>query len=602
MKKYIFISLFILSVTTVFAQTPVKNEALAKHYYSTGNYEKAAILLEDIIKKPNNRYFYSLLFNSLLKLNEYDKLEKIVKKQIKKFKDEQSFQIDLAYVYSQNNQIEKSKSLNEKIISKLTASEQEIRSVAYKYISLNQNENLLKTYEKGNKLFKDDSKFAFDIGETYIRLNKFDIAINYWLKFAEKYPERLSQIQSSFSRNLEKNGFQIALEENLYENIQDKPNNNLYPELLIWLFINQKDFENALTQAKALDKRNKDESYRIFQLSQTALKEKEYQVAINGYNYLIEKGENSEFFRIAKSGILKSRKLKILNGTNYTKEDLLLLKKDYLDYLETYGKSIANAKTIRELANLEAKYLDNVNEGIVLIEELLKNTRIKKKLKNILKLDLGDMYILKGDVWEAVLIYSQVDKDENDSPLGEDARFRNAKLSYYIGEFEWAQAQLIVLKGATTELIANDALKLSVFIIDNLGLDTSSMAIKMFSEAELLMIQNKKEEAILLLDEILQKFPQHALEDDVMFKKAKIYISNRNFLKAENILLELLNSYSTDILGDNATFLLAELYKNELNNKEKAKEYYKNIITHYSNSIFLMKSRINYRELRGDKL
>jgi len=601
MKHLVFTLLMILGFITVFSQEKDKNEALARHYYNEGNYEKAAILLEDLVNnRKNNRYYYSLYFNSLLRLNEYEKLEKIIKRQIKKYKDEKSFQIDLAYVYSQNNKIEKSKTLNEKVINSLSAKEHEIRQVAYKYIGLRQNEYLLKTYEKGNKLFKDDSKFAFDIAEAYMQLNKPSKAIDYWLSYVEKHPQRTNQIQSAFSRNLAKKGFQDILEEKLYEKIQAKTNKKLYPELLIWLFINQKDFKSALIQAKALDKKNKNESYRILQLAQTALKEEEYDAAIKGYEYLIEKGENSEFFRAAKAGILKARKNKVLKHNEYTQEDLLALKQAYNDYLQAYGKTFANAKTIRELANLEAKYLNNVDEGIILIEELLKNRSLKKKLKNTLKLDLGDMYVLKGDVWEAVLIYAQVDKDEKDSPLGEDARFRNAKLSYYIGEFGWAQAQLTVLKGATTELIANDALKLSVFIIDNLGLDTSTTAIKMFSEAELLMIQNKNNEAIKKLDSILFLFPQHALEDDILFKKANIYISKKEFYKAEKELLLLLNSKSTDILGDNATYLLAEVYNYQLNDKEKAKEFYKKIIEDYSDSIFLVKARKKYRKLRGD--
>lgn len=597
--KRIFLIVLLLSVSTLFAQKPNKNEALARHYYSEGNYEKAAILLEGLINKPSKSY-YSMLFNSLIRLNEYEKLEKIIKKKIKKNKLDKSYQIDLAYVYTQNNKLVKSKFLNEKIINDLLANENEIKKVAYKYISFKQNEYLLKTYEKGNELFNDDSKFAYDIGEAYIKLNKHDKAIDYWLAYLDNHFERKRQIQSSFSRNFNKEGFQEKLELKLYEKIQDRPNQELYSEILIWVFINQKKFDNALIQAKALDKRNKNESYRIFELAQTAHKEGEYKSSVKAYKYLVEKGEESEFYRVSKTGILKARKFQILKDNNYTNEDLLALKNEYNDYLNTYGNGISNAKTVRELANLEAKYLNNVLKGISLIENLLKKVNIKKRIKNELKLDLGDMYILSGDVWEAVLIYAQVDKEEKDSPLGEDARYRNAKLSYYIGEFEWAQAQLTVLKGATTELIANDALKLSVFIIDNLGLDTSTTAIKMYSEAELLLIQNKRNDAISLLNEILTQFPQHALTDDIFFTKAKIYLQKKEYKNAEIECIKLINSYSTDILGDDATYFLAKLYEKKLLDKEKAKIFYKKIIVDYSDSIFLVEARKKYRQLRGD--
>ena len=599
MKKIVTILILLFGINT-FAQVD-KNEALANHYFSTGKFEKAAVLLEDLYNsKTNSRRYYSMLFTTLLRLNEYDKLEKIVKKQIRKNKGEKTFEVELAYVYSQNNQVEKAKALNEKIIKSLTADEQEIRGVAYKYTSLRQSEYLLQTYEKGNKLFKNKNKFAYEMAEALFSLNKLDKAVAYWLSFLESNPNRVINIQSVFSRNLNKEGFQDVIEEQLYIKIQEKPNTKLFPELLIWLFTNQKDFESAMIQAKALDKKLKEAGERIMILSQNAMQEKQYKSAIIGYDYILQKGENNGYFRMAKSGILKARKQQILHSNDFTNEDLLALKQDYTDYLETYGKSLSNAKTIRELANLEAKYLNNVDEGILLIEELLQNTSLKKKLKNKLKLDLGDMYMLKGDVWESVLIYAQVDKDEKDSPLGEDARFRNAKLSYYIGEFEWAKAQLLVLKGATTELIANDALDLSIFIIDNLGLDTSSTAIKMFSEAELLLIQNKKNEAISKLNDILKLFPEHVLTDDILLKKAEIYLSKNEYTETEKVLLQLLKDYNEDILGDNATFMLAELYDYKLNDKQNAKAFYEKIIMDYSDSVLLVNARKRYRKLRGD--
>lgn len=596
MKKLGIILFSVISLYS-FSQGGAKEETLAKHYYSAGDYEKAAVLLEDVLNsKENNRRYYSMLFNSLLRLNEYTYLEKIIKKQIRKHKGEIDFEIDLAYVYSQNDQADKSKKLNEKIISNLQADDQEIRAVAYKYISLSQNEYLLKTYEKANKLFRDESKYAFELGETYLRLDKQEEAINFFLTFLERNPNQFIRVQNIFSQNLNIEGFANAIETGLYEMIQKNPREKMYPGLLIWLFTNQKDFTSALIQAKAIDKKHKEEGARIIRLAQTALQEQDYTTSIVAYQYLLEKGETNGYFRMAKSGVLKARKQKVLKNNEYTNDDLLALKQDYEDYLDTYGKSVVNTKTIRELANLKANYLDDISGGIDLIESVLKYPNLKKKLRNELKLDLGDMYILKEDVWESVLLYAQVDKDEKDSPLGEDARFRNAKLSYYIGEFEWAQAQLMVLKGATTELIANDALDLSIFIIDNLGLDTSSIAIQMYSDAELMMIQNKYNAAISQLDKIIKLFPGHVLVDNILMKKAEIYFIQKEYRQVETMLLKLLQSFSADVLADNAIFMLAELYNYQLNEKDKAKIYYEKIILDYSNSVFLVDARKAIRD------
>ena len=255
---------------------------------------------------------------------------------------------------------------------------------------------------------------------------------------------------------------------------------------------------------------------------------------------------------------------------------------------------------MRELALLEAYYIHDMTAAISILNEAINLPNLPRKVKNEIKLDLGDFYVLDGDVWEATLIYAQVDKEEKDSPLGEDARYRNARLSYYKGEFEWAQAQLGILKGATTELIANNALELSVFIQDNLGLDTTTATMQMFANAELLHLQNKDEAALIKLDSILYRYPGHALSDDVLFKKASIAFENRNYEVAVALLKNLLQSHGDDILADNATFMLGDIYENKFNNPEMAMEYYKKIITDYSGSVLMVEARKRFRILRGD--
>lgn len=603
MKKYFLIFLISALATSVFSQEIEKTKALAQQYYNNGNYEKAAVLYEELFDSEKNNYtYYTYLFNSLLKLNEYDKLEKIVKRQIKKQAGQDQYLIDLAFLYMQNNQVAKGEKISQDAINNLSADEGRIRNLAYKFMSFRLNDYLVQTYMQGNKLFKDDTKFAYDLGEAYIQLNKPAQAAEYWLAFLDKNPNQMFRLQSIFSRNLSVDGFEDALETRLYMKIQEKPNNIQYPELLIWLFTNKKDFENALIQAKAIDKKLKEDGYRIIQLSFNAMSENEYDAAIAGYEYLIQKGENSRYYSSAKSQILRARKLKVTKENNYTAQDLNLLKADFEEYIKTFGNTAANAEAIIDLANLEANYLGNLDRGISLLESLIAQPGLKKETRNQTKLALGDIYILYGDVWEAVLLYEQVNKDERDSPLGEEARFRSARLSYYNGDFEWAQAQLLVLKGATSELIANDALSLSIFIIDNLGLDTTTEAMQMYAEAELLVIQNKHQEALDELDAILKKFPQHALSDDVLFLKAGIAVKMKKYIDAEKYLLTLLNTFDKDILGDNATFMLAELYETKLQNAEKAKEYYEKIVLDYSDSVLLTEARKRYRKLRGDKL
>lgn len=218
------------------------------------------------------------------------------------------------------------------------------------------------------------------------------------------------------------------------------------------------------------------------------------------------------------------------------------------------------------------------------------------------KLALGDYYLMNGDRWEASLLFSQVDKDFKEGQVGEYARYRNAKLSYYAGDFQWAQEQFKILKGATSKLISNDAIDMSVFILDNLGMDTTDVTLQMFAEADLLAFQNKYNEAIHKLDSIKILFPDHSLDDDVLYTKAQIYRKLRRSDEMITMYQTIIDKYPEEIRADNALFELAEIYQTLLNEPEKAKALYEKIFVDYSASTFAAEARKRFRILRGDEL
>jgi tetratricopeptide (TPR) repeat protein len=143
---------------------------------------------------------------------------------------------------------------------------------------------------------------------------------------------------------------------------------------------------------------------------------------------------------------------------------------------------------------------------------------------------------------------------------------------------------------------------LSVFITDNTGLDTSTEAMSMYARADLLLFRNRYDEALLTLDSLLKKFPDHSLADDVLYEKALIYLKKNDIEKAVSFFEDLNRKFSTDLLADDALFDLANLYETVLNQKEKAMELYKQIITEHSGSLYVIEARKRFRALRGDGL
>jgi tetratricopeptide (TPR) repeat protein len=323
-------------------------------------------------------------------------------------------------------------------------------------------------------------------------------------------------------------------------------------------------------------------------------------VAIEAFDLLLKRGPSNPYYTESLTGSLQSRFLKITEGYHFNREDLISLRDEYDRTLAELGRNSRTLVLMRDLAHLEAFYLDQLDEAVELLEEALQIQGADDDLKSDIKLELGDIYLFTGEVWEASLLYSQVEKAFKNDPIGHEAKFRNARLSYYIGEFDWARAQLDVLKAATTKLIANDAMELSLLISDNMDPDSTYTGLAYYARADLLRYRNQDSLAIRTLDSIRMQVLYHPLDDEILYSKAEIYIKQKRYQLADSLLEEIVRVYPDDILADNALFERAQLQAGAMNNKDKAMELYQQLMLDYPGSLFTTEARKRFRQLRGD--
>ena len=602
MQKYVFAFLLSFSLFSAMAQAG-RDETLAASYLQNGEFDKAAELYQGLWEKSNyDLKFYVPLYKSLLALKKFDELEKVVKKELKKNDNAPQYLIDLGYMYGQIPNPEKAKEQYDKALKDLKPYEVTIRSLANAFEAYRLYDYVIAVYDKGNKITKNDAYFSFELAKAYLSKGDVPNAVKNYLLNIEINPQSVQVVKNTIQTSRDVTKLLDELETQLYAKVQKSSTNEDYIDLLTWVYVQNKDFEGALVQMKALDKRKGENGFRVLNIARMAQTESDYTNAISGFEYVVNKGKENTLYFTARTELLNCRREKIAKNINYTQADLEGLKNDYLAFINENERGFRTAQSMKELADLEGFYLHDLKSAIDLCDEIIGMPGVNAQLKNQTKLSLGDFYLIDGDVWESTLLYSQVDKEEKDSPLGEEARFRNAKLAYYKGDFEWAQTQLEALKGSTSELISNDAINLSVFIIDNLGLDTVEMPMQMFAKAELLMYQNKDEQARGTLDTITYLFPGHALFDDIEYLKAQMFVKMKAFDKAVPLLDDIIKTYKEDLKGDDATFLLAKIYEEQLNDKNKAMDLYKSIITDYNSSLLVIEARKRYRLLRGDKL
>lgn len=580
-----------------------QQDKLAQQYYLSGEFEKAASLYERLYRQNEaNDFYLSRYVDCLINLQEFVKGADMLKKEIKKNQDKLQLYVMYGNLLERQNQIDKANEQYQLAIKRLPADRYQIQRLAQEFTRSTKYDLAIATYEKGGDLLKDNAVFSYNLAELYRLSNNAPKMVENYLSSLDASSNRLATLQSIFQRFFGDDEYQ-ELQRQLYTRLQKDPENISYTELLGWVFMQNKDYRNALRQLMALDRRLNENGGRVHRLGEIAANDKSYDVAIQAFEYIQkEKGVNSPYYVDSKRRLLAARRNQITEKHQYATEDLKALELEYIRFLDEFGRSRSTANIILEFSELYALYLNNLDKAIETLESLIKLPGVSGSVLAEAKLNLGDYYLMQEDPWEATLLYSQVDKAFTEDVLGHEARYRNARLAYFNGDFEWAQAQCEVLKASTSKLIANDALDLSIFIMDNLGLDTTAESLMLYAEAELLIFQNRFDEAFQKLDTLLEKFPKHSLEDDVYYAKARVYLRKQNFEAAASMLEQIVAEHFEGIRGDNALFELAELNEIHLNDPEKARELYERLFLELSGSTFAVEARKRYRRLRGDAL
>ncbi len=583
-------------------QKKESDEQLASQYYRNGDYDKAVVLYEKLFKEKKNQIYYHYYLYCLTKLEEFKKAEKLVKSQKKKYPGQMRYTVDLGFVYSQAGDGAKAKRQYDEAIKNISANINQIKDLANTFLMRGQPEYAIITYKRGQQLISD-YPFNLELGNLYRQTGDYRAMIEQYLDYIDFNYSNVDIVEYRLQDVLDKDKegktaemLRIAL----LKRIQKQPEKIYFSKMLYWLAVQEKNFGLALSQAKAIDKRTGSDGEIVLELAELCISNEEYDIAIDSYKYVLKKGKNNIYYLDARIGLLNARYQKITGSFDYTKDDLTDLEKDYILVLDDYGRNATTIQVMEFLGHLQAFYLDKTDEAIEILNYAIEIPNARPMNVAQCKIELADILLFVDNVWDAKLLYSQVEKQFKNEPIGHLAKFKNAKLSFYIGQFDWAKAQLDVLKAATSKFIANDALQLSVLISDNIDIDSSTVALSMYARADLLLFRNHDKEALEILDSIFELGVSHPIYDEVLYKKAEIMIKNGEFKNAANYLTDIVDNYSYDITADDALFLLAELNEKQLGDKDKAMEYYQLLLIDYPASVYTARARKHFRYLRGD--
>ncbi len=588
-------------VTPVYAQEP--DVEIAHEYFGTGEYDKAKDMYDRLSKNNANLPFiYKNYMFTLLHFKQKEDAEKLIRRMIKSTEDNLFYKLDHYVLATEMNGEEKTEKEFTSLVNELKNNPVQVEKAADYLLKRDLYERARLLLTASRKALKNNSLYAFLIANIYYRQGNADQTIEELLAFLKDNPEEQENVKNVFQNNLKEESDLELLETKLYERVQREPGEMAYNELLLWLNIQRRNFNKALIQAKAIDKRYRLQGSKLMEVGKIAMDNKDYENASRFFEYVIKEYPAGVNYAFARRELIRAKEETIKNTYPVETAKILSLIRDYQGMIQELRANPATIEARRSMALLYAFYLDNKDTAAIILNEAVQVARHDVRAKSKVKIDLGDIYLLKGEPWEATLLYSQVEKDMKEDPLGHEAKLKNAKLSYYKGEFELAQEHLDVLKLATSREISNDAMELSILIQDNTGLDSTTEAMAEYAAIDLLLFQNKTGEALEKTSALLKKFPDHSLTDELLWLQARIYRKMGDYANAILVLEKINTGYADDILGDNALFTLGNIYEENLKDYNKAMETYQKFMIRYPASIFTVEARKRFRVLRGDKL
>ncbi|MFA5417256.1 MAG: tetratricopeptide repeat protein [Bacteroidales bacterium] len=583
------------------AQKKQGEEQLAINYFRERQFDKAAVLLKPMFEAKRSQYLYMYYLNSLIELKEFKEAEKVVKKQRRDFPDNFRYLIDQAFIFDQEGESKKSNKLFNELMSELPADRNNIVQIASALQSRGYNDLAITVYKRARQNTDLQYTFNIEMANVYLYNGEYGKVFDSYLDQLESNPNDAQHI-----RNQLQNLMRMDVDDNLSDDFRQKlleraqknTDSEALAEMLLWYSIQIKDFQLALRQAKAIDKRFGFREEAVMELAQIASENHQYTICKEAYLYIKVKKDKTPYYLEASTGYYEALIHEAETNPATTTDEYNRYSKEGKGYLNELGMNSVTITIAKLVAHIEAFALGNFQEAIDMLNQAIGLKNLRPEQTADLKLELADILLASGQIWDATLLYSQVESDMKNEPVGHEAKLKNARVFYYVGEFGWAQANLDILKSATSKLISNDAIDLSLFITDIMDEDTLGLTLRKFATADLYTYQHHYDSALMMLSKIEATNPGEVARPYVLYQKAKLLVYKRNFEAADSVYTMLIDQFPESIKTDNALFQQAELYRINLNNPSGALERYLQLMTDYPESLYSGEARIRYRELK----
>ncbi len=572
-----------------------QNEQLAQYYYDKGDFEKAKLSFEELLKTaPQNTIYFLKTIDCYQQLQQYALAEKAIKDRLDRY-NQANFLVEMGYNFQLQKNETKAKTYYEQALERVKNNPNEVYGVSNTFEKKVLLEYALKSYQIAKEK-NPDFNFNYQIALLYGQLGNTDMMISTFLNEAYTNPQTLIQIQNQMARFMSETT-DLTFNESLRKALVLKTQKNqdlFWNQFLSWFYVQQKEFDKAFIQEKAIYKRNQESLSNIVNLAQLAIEEKNEETAKEILNYILENTKDPDLLIQTHSSLLD------IQIENASATDFKQISEELNKLLQEFGTTQNTLALQITKAHFETFSLKNPEAGLKTIKNALDLQLNEYQIADA-KMELADILLYQEKFNQALLYYSQIETNLKNDVVAHEASLKAAKTSYFKTDFVWALKQLNELKSASSQLIANDALELFLLINDNTVADSTQTALKQFAKGDYLLYQKRNQEAVTQFQNILKSFKGQEIEAVTLLRLGKTYEKLGDFNAALSQYQEIINHHADGIYIDEALYFSAEVYNSQLPDVEKAKALYEKIITNHQDSIYFVEARKKYRQLRGDK-
>ena len=602
MRKCIALIAWCLTLA-VSASAQQSDEQLAAYYFDHGEFAQASQLYESLYKQTPNKYYYQRLLATYMELGNYRDALRLVERRSKGFPKDLTLMVDEGSVLLRQKQEKKALKAFDKAIESITSNLQPVPDLAQAFVSIGRYDYAARTYLAARANTKNRTLYFNELIGIYQMMGDYTAMTDEYFDLLDNSPGMMRSVQLSMQRALlEAPDHRLAdgTRRALVQRVQEHPDNKTYLEMMIWFSLQQNDFRFALEQAEAVDARFPDlGGEQVMRVARIAQNNGSLDVATDAYIYMQQKGTADPHYFDSRVGELEVAFARVNNNYDLSPDHLATLRSRYLAAFDELGRNERTIPLLRNFAALTAYHGGDVQEAVSALDDVLEIPRLKPQLRDEVKLELADLLLFAGQPWDASLLYMQVEKANKNDLLGAQAKYRNARLSYYNHDFLWATSQLNVLRSSTSKLVANDAMELSLLISDNMEDDSTYTTLSLFADADLLLYRNMLDSAWTAYDAIQRSSLSHPLFDEILMRKAQIRMRQGRYTEADSLLQRLVSFYPYDITADDALFMRAELNEDRLNRPDVARLCYEKLLLDYPTSLYTDRARKRYNVLKA---